>query len=162
MTQNPAAPPPAGPATPGYAFPAITAEVTTAMIRAYAAASYDFNPLHLDNDWMARADFGGTRYGGIIAHGLMTYALVSRMITDVIYPLGGWHEHAEMRFTAPVRPGDTITVTGQVTHARPDGDWTLFAATIAATRQDGVVAETGDAYGRIPAPGTAPLPAFIR
>lgn len=162
MTENAAAPRPAGPANVGYEFPAITVEVTTAMIRAYAAASYDFNPLHLDEGWMARAEFGGTRYGGVVAHGLMTYALVSRMITDVVYPLGGWHERAEMRFTAPVRPGDTVTTSGRVTHVRSDGDWMLFAAAVSATRQDGVVAETGDAYGRVPATGAAPLQAFIR
>jgi acyl dehydratase len=162
MTQDATAPGPAGPAHVGYEFPAITVEVTSAMIRQYAAASYDFNPLHLDEDWMAQADFGGTRYGGIIAHGLMAYSFAARMITDVVYPLGGWHERAEMRFTAPVRPGDTLTMSGRITHVRRDGDWILYAADIAATRQDGVVAQTGDAFGRVPATGAASLEAFIR
>lgn len=150
MTQNQQA---AGPVNVGYEFPPITIEITKEMIRGYAEASYDFNPLHLDENWMADADFGGTRYDGIIAHGLMTYSFVARMITDVVYPLGGWHERSEMRFKAPVRPGDTVTVTGRVAHVRPEADWVLYAADVAATRQDGTVAETGDAFGRVPAVG---------
>jgi 3-hydroxybutyryl-CoA dehydratase len=165
-SSGPAGPPgptaPAGPISVGYEFPAITVEVTRAMIRRYAEASYDFNPLHLDEGWMAQADFGGTRFAGIIAHGLMIYSFAARMITDVIYPLGGWHERAEMRFKAPVRPGDTITVSGRITHVRHEGDWILYAATVAATRHDGVIAQTGDANGRIPVAGAAPLRAFMR
>lgn len=33
------------------------------MNSAYAAASYDFNPLHLGGDWMADAEFGRTSFG---------------------------------------------------------------------------------------------------
>jgi hypothetical protein len=55
-----------------------------------------------------------------------------------------------------------VTMSGRVTHVRQEGDWVLYAADVAATRQDGVVAQTGDACGRIPASGAAPLEAFIR
>jgi acyl dehydratase len=105
----------------GYEFPSVEVVVSREMISAYAAASYDFNPLHLDEDWMAEADFGRTRFGEVIAHGLMTYSLVTRMLTDVVYGLGGWHERCEMRFTAPVRAGDTVTTFGLVSHVRPMG-----------------------------------------
>ena len=142
---------PTGPHEVGYAFPSVTFEVTKEMIRGYAEASYDFNPLHLDENWMEGAEFGHTSYGGVIAHGLMTYSIVGRMITDVVYPLGGWHERCEMRFTAPVRPGDTITATGQVTHVRRLGDEYLYAASVEARNADGVVVEAGDAMGRVPA-----------
>lgn len=140
-----------GPHEVGYAFPPVTFEVTQEMIRRYAEASYDFNPLHLDEGWMESAAFGATRYGGVIAHGLMTYSVVGRMITDVVYPLGGWHERCEMRFTAPVRPGDTITTTGRVTHVRRLGGDVLYTAAVEARNQDGTVVEAGDAMGRVPA-----------
>ena len=57
----------------GFEFPAVEVVVTRELIRAYAEASFDFNPLHLDEEWMATAEFGGTRYNSVIAHGLMTY-----------------------------------------------------------------------------------------
>ena len=134
----------------GYQFPSVSVVVSREMISAYAAASYDFNPLHLDEDWMAEAEFGSTRFGEVIAHGLMTYSLVTRMLTDVVYPLGGWHERCEMRFTAPVRAGDTVTTSGIVSHVRSIGAQRLYAAAVRAERQDGAVVAIGDAMGRVP------------
>ena len=134
----------------GYQFPSVSVVVSREMISAYAAASYDFNPLHLDEDWMAEAEFGSTRFGAVIAHGLMTYSLVTRMLTDVVYRLGGWHERCEMRFTAPVRAGDTVTTSGIVSHARPMGAQLLYEAAVRAERQDATVVAIGDAMGRVP------------
>jgi acyl dehydratase len=134
----------------GYEFPPVSVVVSREMISAYAAASYDFNPLHLDEDWMAEAEFGSTRFGEVIAHGLMTYSLVTRMLTDVVYPLGGWHERCEMRFTAPVRAGDTVTTAGVVSHVHPMGAQLLYAAAVRAERQDAAVVAIGDAMGRVP------------
>lgn len=134
----------------GYEFPSVSSVVTREMISAYAAASYDFNPLHLDEGWMADAEFGGTRFGEVIAHGLMTYSLVTRMLTDVVYALGGWHERCEMRFVAPVRAGDTVMTVGSVSHVRPMGGQLLYTAAVRAERQDTAVVATGDAMGRVP------------
>jgi 3-hydroxybutyryl-CoA dehydratase len=134
----------------GYEFPSISSVVSREMISAYAAASYDFNPLHLDEDWMVEAEFGPTRFGEVIAHGLMTYSLVTRMLTDVVYALGGWHERCEMRFVAPVRAGDTVTTYGIVGHVRPMGGALLYAAAVRAERQDATVVAIGDAMGRVP------------
>jgi acyl dehydratase len=135
----------------GYEFPEVEVLVTREMIRAYAEASFDFNPLHLDEAWMEGAEFGHTRFGSVIAHGLMTYSLVTRMVTDVVYALGGWHERCEMRFKAPVLPGDTITTSGRVTHVRRLGDQLLYTASVRARKQDGTVVAAGDAMGRAPA-----------
>jgi len=135
----------------GYEFPPVEVLVTREMIRAYAAASHDFNPLHLDDDWMKGADFGPSRFGSVIAHGLMTYSLVTRMLTDVVYPLGGWHERCEMRFTAPVLPGDTVRTAGRVTNVRRMGDLLRYAASVQARKEDGTMVATGDAMGYVPA-----------
>ena len=139
----------------GSEFPSVSAVVSRELISAYAAASYDFNPLHLDEDWMAEAEFGRTRFGEVIAHGLMTYSLVTRMLTDVVYALGGWHERCEMRFVAPVRAGDTVTTHAEVSHVRPMGGQLLYAAAVRAERQDATVVAIGDAMGRVP---IRPLP----
>lgn len=134
----------------GYQFPPVTVEVTKEMIREYAHASADYNPLHLDEGWMATAQFGQTRYGGVIAHGLMTYSFATRMITDVVYPLGGWHERHESRFRKPVRPGDTLTVRGTVTHLKELGEEVLYSADVHVENQHGEIVIAGDAMGRLP------------
>ena len=135
----------------GYEFPSLEMPVTREMIRVYAEASFDFNPLHLDDAWMAGATFGSTHYGGVIAHGLMTYSLATRMLTDVVYALGGWHERCEMRFKAAVTPGDTLTTRGRVTSVRRLNGELLFAASVEVRKQDGTVVAIGDAMGRVPA-----------
>lgn len=134
----------------GYEFPAVTVTVTKEMIREYAYASADFNPLHLDDEWMEKAEFGDTQFGGIIAHGLMTYSFGTRMITDVVYPLGGWHERHESRFVAPVYDGDVLTTHGVITAIRQVDEEALYAADVSVTNQDDVVVIRGDAMGRLP------------
>lgn len=63
----------------------------------------DFNPLHVDEEFARRS-----RFGGRILHGPFTSALVSAPVG--MYFSGtaiAYLEHA-CRFTAPVRPGDTL------------------------------------------------------
>ncbi len=134
----------------GHVFQPVEVKVTQEMIRRFAEASHDFNPLHLDERWMGEAEFGSTRYGQVIAHGLFTYSLVTRMLTDAVYAMGGWHERCEMRFVAPVFPGDTVTTSGRVTRARELGADLLYAADVEARKQDGTVVARGDAMGRVP------------
>lgn len=137
----------------GYEFPPFTMEVSAATIREYAEASFDYNPLHLDPSWMESADFGGTSYGSIIAHGLMMYSYVGNMMTSAVAPLGGWHERCELRFVAPVKPGNTVSTHGTVTSVRDEDDFTLYEASIEVRVDDGTVVQKGTAFGRLPKDG---------
>ena len=56
-------------------LPVVTRTITQEQLVAYSAASGDDNPLHLDTSFAA-----GTRFGGIIAHGMLTLAFVSEMM----------------------------------------------------------------------------------
>ena len=87
--------------------------VSRESIRLFCDASLDYNPLHLDDEFM-KGDFGKTNFGGIIMHGMNNFGLISRMITDWAYPLGAEHRRLETRWIKPVRPGDTIQPTGIV------------------------------------------------
>jgi 3-hydroxybutyryl-CoA dehydratase len=87
--------------------------VSRESIRLFCDASLDYNPLHLDDDYM-KGDFGKTNFGGIIMHGMNNFGLISRMITDWAYPAGAIHRRLETRWLKPVRPGDTIQPTGIV------------------------------------------------
>ena len=53
----------------------ISKEINQERLNAYAKASGDDNPLHLDPEFAA-----GTPFGGIIAHGMLTLAFVSEMM----------------------------------------------------------------------------------
>jgi len=66
--------------------------------------SGDYNPLHIDPSIGAKMSFGG-----VILHGLSTYGFAARA---VLKEVGGNDPQAlkafAVRFTAPVRPGDTL------------------------------------------------------
>ena len=81
--------------------------VSRESIRLFCDASLDYNPLHLDDDYM-KGNFGKTNFGGIIMHGMNNFGLISRMLTDWAYPAGAIHRRLETRWVKPVRPGDTI------------------------------------------------------
>ncbi len=67
----------------GFQFPGPTVPVTREMIAEFAAASFDHNPLHWDNDFMEKTHFaGGKQFDDVIGHGLMTYSLMTRAMTD--------------------------------------------------------------------------------
>jgi len=53
----------------------ISKEINQERLNAYAKASGDDNPLHLDPEFAA-----GTQFSGIIAHGMLTLAFVSEMM----------------------------------------------------------------------------------
>ena len=108
-----------------------TFAVSRESIRLFCDASLDYNPLHLDDDYM-KGYFGKTNFGGIIMHGMNNFGLISRMITDWAYPAGAIHRRLETRWVKPVRPGDTI---------QPHGDRQSKQATekfaLGADRRDG-------------------------
>ena len=87
--------------------------VTRESIRLFCDASLDYNPLHLDDEYM-KGSFGKTQFGGIIMHGMNNFGLISRMITDWAYPAGGIQRRMETRWLKPVRPGDTIQPSGTI------------------------------------------------
>ena len=86
---------------------------TRQTIRDFCDGSLDYNPLHLDDDYM-KGSFGKTQFGGVIMHGMTNFGLISRMLTDWLYPQGGIHRRLETRWLAPVRPGDTIQPQGVI------------------------------------------------
>lgn len=80
-------------------------------IRLFCDGSLDYNPLHLDDEYM-KGNFGKTNFGGIIMHGMNNFGLITRMLTDWAYPAGAIHRRLETRWLKPVRPGDVIQSTG--------------------------------------------------
>jgi acyl dehydratase len=89
--------------------------VTEADILTFAR-QYDPQPFHTDPDAAAR-----TPFGGLIASGWHTIALVMRVLVDHylsrVASLGS-PGIDELRWTRPVRPGDTLRVRVTVVDAR--------------------------------------------
>lgn len=80
-------------------------QVTAEDIRLFAAVSGDVNPVHLDADYAAT-----TQFGGCIAHGMLSGAIISAAIAMQLPGPGTIYLGQSLRFTLPVRPGDTLTV----------------------------------------------------
>ena len=85
-----------------------TKTITTADIEAFAMATGDNNPVHLDETYAA-----ATRFGGRIAHGILTVGLISACIARN-WP-GSIYLSQQVRFLKPVRPDDRISAEVQVT-----------------------------------------------
>jgi 3-hydroxybutyryl-CoA dehydratase len=86
-----------------------TRRITSDDIAAFTALSGDHNPLHGDGEFARRTFFGGP-----IAHGLLSSALISTVIGTVLPGTGAIYRSQNLRFLAPVRPGDTLTAHGEV------------------------------------------------
>jgi 3-hydroxybutyryl-CoA dehydratase len=76
--------------------------------------SAEFSKTVTDADVMAFAEVK-TRFGGRIAHGMLSAGFVSAAIGNKLPGAGSIYLAQTLRFTLPVRIGDTITATIAVT-----------------------------------------------
>jgi len=77
---------------------------------AFANASGDHNPVHLDDDY-ARA----TIFGGRVVHGVLTAGLISAVLGGVIPGLGTIFYELHIKFLKPVYLGESVTAEAIVT-----------------------------------------------
>jgi 3-hydroxybutyryl-CoA dehydratase len=80
-----------------------TFEVSDETVEAFAQACGDRNPLHFDEEFAAR-----TRFGGRIAHGMLTAGFISAVIGNELPGPGSVYLGQDLRFRAPVRSGDRV------------------------------------------------------
>ncbi len=91
---------------------------STAQIAAYAEASGDRNPIHLDDDFARSVGLPG-----LIAHGMLQMGLLAHVAGDPRRL-----RRLSCRFAGMVRPGDTITFRGEERDGRVE---------LSAVNQDG-------------------------
>jgi acyl dehydratase len=125
---------------------------TRESIRAFCEASLDFNPLHLDDDYM-KGNFGKTKFGGIIMHGMNNFGVINKMLTDWLYPLGGEHRRLETRWKMPVKPGDTILPSAVVTSTKKTEKSRWASLDVQVTNQRGEIVAVGEAMVEFPDAG---------
>lgn len=112
--------------------------VTGRDIELFTAISGDHNPLHYDAEAAA-----ASRFGGIVVQGGVTTAILNAVVAEELPGPGSVFLQLDVAFKAPVRPGDVITGSVEVTAAREDKPITTLAVRV--TRDDGVVAVEGTA-----------------
>jgi acyl dehydratase len=101
---------------PGTAVETRARTVTEADIANFAGLTWDFYPLHTDEEFAK-----GTRFGTRIAHGPLVYSMSIGIMPidffgDAIVAFLGVDE---LRHLAPVLAGDTIDVVATVAGAKP-------------------------------------------
>jgi 3-hydroxybutyryl-CoA dehydratase len=107
-------------------------------IKAFARISGDDNPVHMNDDYAK-----GTMFGGRIAHGMLVAGLISAVLGTMLPGPGAIYLSQQLRFRAPVRPGDQVTARAKVTEWNPEkGRVTLLTD---VTNQEGSVVIEGEA-----------------
>ncbi|MGI4953320.1 MAG: MaoC family dehydratase [Janthinobacterium lividum] len=88
--------------------------ITEADILLFAAVSTDTNPVHLDAEAAAESVFKER-----VAHGMLSAGLISAVLGTRLPGPGTVYLSQNLRFRAPVRIGDTVTATAEVTSLDP-------------------------------------------
>ncbi len=125
--------------------------LTRSQIVMYAGASGDFSPIHTDEVYAIEV----AGYPSVFAHGMLTMALTSRMLTDWL-GAGSLRTYGG-RFLSQVWPGDTLTATAEVVayravdHAEIDLEITTTNQHDAAVFRATATAVVGNVSTDIPA-----------
>jgi 3-hydroxybutyryl-CoA dehydratase len=123
----------------------ITKLVSETDIYLYVGMTGDLNPLYTDEDYAATH-----RYGGRIAPGALTTALVISVVSTKLPGPGTILERENLHFTAPVRPGDTVTAFAEVVEVIPSRGRARLGTV--CKNQDGVVVLEGEVVVLPPPP----------
>ncbi len=107
-------------------------------IELFTRISGDRNPLHYD-----AAAAKASRFGEIVVQGGITSAILNAVVAEDLPGPGTVFLQVDWKFTAPVRPGDTITGAVEVVEVREDKPITRLKTSV--RRQDGVVVLEGTA-----------------
>ena len=126
------------PINKGDALPTVEKTVDQARIEMYAQASGDFNPIHVDEDFAAQTQFGGT-----IAHGMMIAATISEMMSAAFG--ADWARSGKMkiRFRSPVKPGQRVTARGSVRSVAESESGRRIVCSVSVDKDDGETAIAG-------------------
>lgn len=116
----------------------VSKTITETDVILYAGITLDTNPAHL-NETHAQQ----TMFKHRIAHGMLTAGLVSAVLGTKLPGEGSIYMGQELKFTAPVYFGDTITATAEIIELIPEKNRVILSTT--CTNQDGKVVLSGKA-----------------
>ena len=83
--------------------------ISEADVYLFAGITGDHNPAHINEEASKK-----TAFGGRIAHGILSAGLISAVLAMKLPGPGTIYLGQELKFTKPVRFGDTVTATATV------------------------------------------------
>ena len=127
----------------GAEFESPARTVTEADIVAFAGLSGDYNPLHVNEEYCKTTIFGGR-----IAHGPLVHAIAAGLLfqlhlyDDTLIAFLGFEN---LKFTKPVKPGDTIRARIKVLEKREtsNADRGVMKRQLQVLNQRGEVVQEG-------------------
>ena len=130
----------------GQALPPLTkGPITRDDLKAYAAASGDPNPMHIDEEFARNAG-----HPGVFAHGMLSMGYLGQFLVDAA-GLGALRRF-RTRFVRLTWPGEVITCRGTVTRVADEGGERLVECDIWTESQTGERKLTGSAVLAFPRP----------
>ncbi len=112
--------------------------ITETDVYLFAGVSGDINPAHVNEEYSKNTFFKGR-----IVHGMLSASLISAVIGMQLPGPGTIYSSQTLKFTAPVRFGDTITANAEVAEILTEKNRVILKTY--CTNQDGVVVMTGEA-----------------
>ncbi len=115
-----------------------TKTITETDVILFSGISTDINPVHINDEYAKTTVFGRR-----IAHGILVSGLISATLANKLPGPGCIYLGQELKFTAPVYIGDTITATVEVATLREDKK--IVTLTTTCTNQKGDIVIQGSA-----------------
>ena len=110
--------------------------LTQAHVDKYAEITGDRNPLHFDAQFVSK-----TKFGRLVVHGGLTSGVLNALVAEDMPGPGTVFMSMDLKFTAPVYIGDTITATAEVLEVHESKPICTLAVRIA--RADGETVLSG-------------------
>lgn len=102
--------------------------ITEADIVLFSGVTGDMNPVHVNQEFAE-----DTMFKGRIAHGMLTASLISTVLGTKMPGPGCIYLSQDLRFLAPVRPGDTVEARATITEMIAEKN-RIICKTIASVR----------------------------
>lgn len=93
----------------------VKVQITDKMIKDFAQATGDFNPIHMDEEYAAK-----TKFKKRIAHGILSAGLISRILANEIPGPGAIYMGQTLKFKSPVYINDILTVRATIANIREE------------------------------------------
>lgn len=117
----------------------IKKSISLDLIKDYAKASGDFNPIHIDKEFGLKSQFKNN-----IAHGMM----IASSISELMYKNFGenWSKNGNMKikFKLPIFPNDEITTEGTIKKTEEVSEGTLIKCNITVKNHHDQIAISGE------------------